>query len=436
MKFSELLRNKVFWVLDTLKGYRVAKQVKELQRILSSSNWAAIEEYNSLKLNQLLVHASNSVSFYKNMNTTKLSDFPVVNKLILRDRIAEFVSNDFESHDLQIRMTSGSTGTPFSVYQDRNKIIRNTADTIYFADLVGYYPGQRLHYIRFWGERMKKSPTEKWMQNVKDYDVSKLNDEYIRVFLKKIASSGDHGILAYASAYDKIVSFIERKVPKFKASNVSSMIAMSESLSKKTKMKLMSFFDCVVSSRYSNIENGIIAQQLNAGGDFDSFTINWASYHVELLKIDSDEPAEYGELGRIVITDLFNYGMPIIRYDTDDLGVMMVTENGLPVFSSIEGRSLDALTDTSGNWVSSFVPTELEEFKGILEYEFNQTGEKEYQIQLVVNEQYKEELEIVQFIKQYFGTDAHIQIKYVDSIPLLASGKRKKVLNTFKNPTD
>lgn len=37
--------------------------------------------------------------------------------------------------------------------------------------------------------------------------------------------------------------------------------------------------------------------------------------------MDSDEPAEPGELGRIVITDLFNYAFPILRYDNGDTAV-------------------------------------------------------------------------------------------------------------------
>lgn len=39
------------------------------------------------------------------------------------------------------------------------------------------------------------------------------------------------------------------------------------------------------------------------------------------LKMDSDEPAEDGELGRIVITDLYNYAFPILRYDNGDTAI-------------------------------------------------------------------------------------------------------------------
>ena len=38
----------------------------------------------------------------------------------------------------------------------------------------------------------------------------------------------------------------------------------------------------------------------------ESYYIDSESYYYEILKLDSDEPAEPGELGRIVITDLYN----------------------------------------------------------------------------------------------------------------------------------
>src|SRR5690606_3500440 len=99
------------------------------------------------------------------------------------------------------------------------------------------------------------------------------------------------------------------------------------------------YFGCKILSRYSNIENGIIAQQtLTEPSDF---TINHASYYVEILDMIRDEPVPYGHLGRIIITDYFNDAMPLIRYDTGDLGIMeSKIYNGVEklVLSKIEGR--------------------------------------------------------------------------------------------------
>ena len=72
-----------------------------------------------------------------------------------------------------------------------------------------------------------------------------------------------------------------------------------------------------VYARYSNIENGIIAQQ---NQNKDDYLINSASYHIDIYSLQNDSLLKHGELGRIVVTDFFNKGMPLIKYDTGDVG--------------------------------------------------------------------------------------------------------------------
>ena len=77
-------------------------------------------------------------------------------------------------------------------------------------------------------------------------------------------------------------------------------------------------FGCPVRAWYSNEENGIMGLQNEKD---EGYRIDTETYYYEILKMDSDEPAEPGELGRIVITDLFNYAFPILRYDNGDTAV-------------------------------------------------------------------------------------------------------------------
>lgn len=43
--------------------------------------------------------------------------------------------------------------------------------------------------------------------------------------------------------------------------------------------------------------------------------------YLEVLKLEEDIPAGDGELGRLVITDLYNYAFPPIRYENGDIVV-------------------------------------------------------------------------------------------------------------------
>ena len=184
------------------------------------------------------------------------------------------------------------------------------------------------------------------------------------------------------------------------------------------------------------MENGIIAQQLSGGSG--EFLINDASYFLEILELDSDLPVKEGKPGRIVITDLFNYRMPLIRYDTGDIGILESREIfgvSRQVFTSIEGRRMDLIYDTRGSLVSSYVITNnMWKYMEIRQYQFIQTSEREYLFKINTDLPFEQEKELISEFTNYFGEDSIISVEYVSEIPLLASGKRKKVMNSCNNP--
>ena len=76
--------------------------------------------------------------------------------------------------------------------------------------------------------------------------------------------------------------------------------------------------------------------------------------HVEVLGSDG-APAGVGEPGRVTITDLLNFAMPLIRYDIGDYAVAGEPggcERGLPTLQRIVGRerNLVRLPDGRRNW--------------------------------------------------------------------------------------
>jgi len=183
-----------------------------------------------------------------------------------------------------------------------------------------------------------------------------------------------------------------------------------------------------VLSRYSNNENGILAQEDR--NVTSKFIINSASYYIEIFDLNKDIPISPGKSGRIVVTDLHNYAMPLIRYDTGDIGTMQLDDNNMPYLQSIAGRKLDLIYDTKGNIVPSHVSYKLCKYGDYKQFQLVQYGEKEYLIKLNTDKKVDECVMIAEY-KEYFGQDASITIEYVDEIPLLSSGKRKEVLNTY-----
>ena len=145
--------------------------------------------------------------------------------------------------------------------------------------------------------------------------------------------------------------------------------------------------------------------------------------------MDSDDPANVGEVGRIVVTDLFNHAMPLIRYDTGDTGIWKEeAECGWhsQVFLSLQGRVFEFFFDKKGNKLSPYIiATLMWPFDKVLQYQIVQEGELQYVLKLNGAEGNYDDANFVEMVKGAFGEDAEVIIEHVNEIPVLASGKRK-----------
>lgn len=426
-------RKTVFYLKDAIKGAKIKSHVEDINIVLFTLSYEEQKKLLNKRLEKLLDHARQTVPFYSNQQDSDMESYPVVNKTIIKENLDSFFSKGIDSSKLTRVVTSGSTGTPFAVYHDASKKLRNTADTILFGNLAGYDLGMKLNYLKIWTVVNRKSGFKSFMENINPIDVTQLGDDNVKALLYSFLSSRvKQSFLGYASALETICNYLDRNSPNIRIPNVASVIAMSEGLSPVAKEKIHTYFGVHAVSRYSNVENGIIAQQMPNGSN--EFEINWASYYIEILAFEADTVVEIGVLGRIVITDLFNFGMPMIRYDTGDVGSFMVSsDNQRLLLRTVDGRKMDQVFNTNGEIISSFTITNnMWEFTEINQYQFIQTGIKSYMFKLNLNNSFEREEELIFKFKQIFGLDAIIKIEYVTEIPLLNSGKRKKVINLIK----
>lgn len=178
------------------------------------------------------------------------------------------------------------------------------------------------------------------------------------------------------------------------------------------------------------MELGILGQDMGDGGEY---TLNWGSYYFECLKIDSDEPTEQGEVGRIVITDLFNYAFPIIRYDTGDLGIMEYPSDGsFPVLKEIYGRSRDCIYTVDGKLLSpAKISVSMWGIEGIKQWQFIQEDEKEYVLKLNAENDLNLTI-VIDKLKDVLGESANIDVLFVEEIPVVSSNKRRAIVCNYK----
>ena len=429
MYLLELLRNKVFWWSDYLKGNKITFHYNDIKSILDDYSLPSSKNKSANNLKKLIKHAVSTVSFYKENGGMVIEEFPVINKNIIRENINNFKSSEYVGKPFVSMTTSGSTGTPFTVLQDINKKNRNLADTLYFAEKGGYHIGEKLGYLKIWSSSNKKAKKQLVMQNIIPVDVLNLDDDAVKEFLDGILKDkATFNMLGYSSAYDVICDYMDRKNYPQPFYHANSIISMSETLEDFTKERLGKYFSTKPVSRYSNLENGIIAQQCKE--ENTEYHINSASYYIEILDMNEDKPVAPGEEGRIVVTDLFNFFMPMLRYDTGDIGILGNSSKcswNSPVLTKVEGRKLDLIFKTNGERVSSYIVYKnMWQYTELKQYQLIQYDNGKYLMKINTDDEFTRSEQLINEFKFYLGEDADFKIEVVDEIPLLNSGKRKK----------
>ena len=91
---------------------------------------------------------------------------------------------------------------------------------------------------------------------------------------------------------------------------------------------------------------------------------------------------------------------------------------------------MDVIYNTNNELVSSFIITNgMWKYYEILQYQFIQKTSNEYIFKINCPEGFSREKELELDFKNLLGSDARINFEFVNEIPLLSSGKRKKVVN-------
>jgi len=152
--------------------------------------------------------------------------------------------------------------------------------------------------------------------------------------------------------------------------------------------------------------------------------------------VDEDgNPVTEGEKGRIIATDLFNYAMPFIRYDTGDMGVYSTEEcscrRKLPLMKKILGRTTDILRFKTGAVLSGPSLTLIFKDFDIKQYQLVQKKHDLLLVKLVRGKSYKNEdtKRLRKILDNAVGKGVEIRFKFVDSIPTTKSGKWKFIVS-------
>ncbi|KQC07031.1 MAG: hypothetical protein APR62_07125 [Smithella sp. SDB] len=427
---NETIRCSGFWFVDALTGGYVRKY------LLSMKDKLGGKVDISSDLQKILDHAVKTTSFYgKYKNYSSINDFPVIKKSLVKEKYDQFISKDYKDRKLYKIQTSGSTGERFTMLLDKHKRKRVIAELIYFLEQCGFKLGYRHVYSRGWMSENRKTRLEQITHNTIMFDCSSLSDESLHQLYRLLRKDRRIKCLTgYATSLAAIAHYFDKQGYTPDMFHVEVVISGAERLEPSAKALLKKVFGCVVVSRYANNENGFLAQQTNDG---DTFILNTAHYFFETLKLESDEPAPLGEPARLVLTDLYNYAMPLIRYDTEDIVIMGTLEDDNQkkyVLTELSGRKADMIYGTQGRKISPhFVALTFRRYDKLPQYQLIQYSLKHFILKLEGVRGIYEDEDFQDRIRELVGRDAVVEIEHVEKIHRLSSGKLRKIVCDFND---
>lgn len=428
MQFGEVARRCAFNTLDAIRGGKLNRLKETNRREITDG---VTGEYAARRLQAILDYARHNCPFYADLpENAALSDFPVMDK---QDFIREFdrvLSDEYRGHKEQLHRysTSGSTGTPFTVYADDVKMDHVNMNYAAFMELNGYRLGMKRAEFRAWIPG--KNTISRWhsfRNNLLMFEISNMGDEALAGICEDIRRKKVQVLVMYSTALTALTTYMKRKNTDISDWSVEMLFTMGEALPDETKALAEEIFGLTPVRSYGNNENGFMGMTLPG---CDDYVIDLYNYHLEILKLDSDEPCPEGELGRIVITDLYNRAFPMIRYDIGDTGIARFTQDEkgrLHAFlPALYGRRASMLFNTNGEPLSVHVFMNLLlNFEGrVKQAKCIQWDKKRYEIQVNDVPGSVTDDEIRSAYRKYLGQDADIAVTHVDEIPVLASGKR------------
>jgi phenylacetate-coenzyme A ligase PaaK-like adenylate-forming protein len=152
--------------------------------------------------------------------------------------------------------------------------------------------------------------------------------------------------------------------------------------------------------------------------------------------------ASPGESGSVVVTDLTNRAMPIIRYQVGDLAMasdrICACGRGSPLLEKIEGREADYVVTPEGDLISGISLTEnfALHVPGVIQFQIIQETIDRFRFRIVRGRDFGpgslERLDAL--VTRHFGSEVEYRCEYLDQIPAEASGKFRFCISRVPNP--
>ncbi len=353
---------------------------------------------------------------------------PLLTKRDVHDRGEQLLSQEFRREDLVEAKTGGSTGVALRVFFDQRCQEMRNAAAMRSDRWAGWDHGMKIAAV--WGNPPVADTVKKQLRNwlldrVFYLDTMDINEYSVGRFVERWRRERPRILFGHAHSLYILATYLRRLgVEDLRPRGI---IATSMMLLEPERRVIEAVFDVQVTNRYGCEEVGLIACECE---QHDGLHLNVDHLVVEFLREDGSEAAP-GEEANIVVTDLVNRGMPLIRYQVGDLGAPSDRRcpcgRGLPLMERAVGRQADFLKRPDGSLVAgvSLVERTLTGIPGIEQMQLLQNELHCVQVKLVRDSQFTENSEhgLRDELRAVFGEEVMIEIEYVPALDQTRAGK-------------
>ncbi len=434
---------------DTFRGSFTFRNLACLKNI--EYNPIRTKRFQRGMLKILTQHAYDNVPYYHNIFRklslnphyddpyVLLQKLPILTKRIVRQQYSQLISSNPSKY--KIFQTSGSTGTPLKILRDY------TADGLgqasYYEGLswYGYNIGDPL--VQLWGRRPVLTHRQHIEQirnrltNFYELDAHSMSDATIEQYLDKIRKIKPSVLYGYVSSIELMCKYMKKHKLR---SHVPVVITTAEKLFSAQRELITSTLGVEVYDQYGSTEVTSVAFEC----PFHNSLHVMPTSIVDIVD-NNGEKCSSGESGRILLTDLNNLKMPMIKYEVGDLATngdldCCTCGRKLASIKNIEGRTSDIIVGLNGNRVHGEFFSHLFESSGFAEafgFRQFQVIQKSRELLLIrLNTKFAPTEQALSYLdkmtRKYLGP-VQISYEFLSDIPIHSTGKRRYTISELSH---
>jgi phenylacetate-CoA ligase len=439
--YTAIFRHVLMPMYELVKGKNLVEHVTHYEQHLT---WTPeeLKQHQWQQLRKLLEHAFKHTSFYPKIwakvgiqsidDINTMSDFaklPLVTKDDITEHYRDIVANNAKNNIK--KATGGSTGQPFRFELDIESNTRREAIMWRGYGWLGAGLGQKTLYL--WGADIGQPTLFKSIKNDlyhrfynrKMLNSFAMNTNNMHTYIEEINNYRPTALVSYVNPLYELARFIiEHKISVF---SPKTILTGAEQLHDFQRGVIEKAFNCEVYDTFGCREFMLMSAECQ---EHKKLHIN--SDHLVVETVNDLGQSITGKSGDLVITDLYNYGMPLIRYVNGDRATLINQpcgcDNPLPIMSSIDGRKLDIIKTASGKSIpGELFPHLFKEFESITRFQVKQSHINELNIAMIVRKALTEaeQKKIKDEINKYAEGELTLHLNFVDDIALTVSGKHR-----------